>query len=33
MRVREMKEELVAKAWAPERVAKWLEAGIALEAL
>lgn len=33
MRVREMKEELVAKAWAPERVVKWLEAGVALEAL
>lgn len=28
-----IKEELVAKAWAPERVAKWLEAGVALEAL
>jgi hypothetical protein len=33
LRTREMKEELVAKVWAPERVATWLEAGVALEAL
>lgn len=26
-----IKEELVAKAWAPERVAKWLEAGVNVE--
>jgi hypothetical protein len=31
--IESIKEELVAKAWAPERVAKWLEAGVALEAL
>jgi len=28
---RKVKEELVAKAWAPERVAKWLEAGVNVE--
>lgn len=27
------KEELVSKAWRPERVAKWLEAGATLESL
>lgn len=32
-RVKKIKEELVAKAWHPERVAKWLEAGVALEDL
>lgn len=31
--VETIKEELVAKAWAPERVSKWLEAGVALELL
>ncbi len=30
---KESKEELVAAAWHPERVAKWLEAGIDVEAM
>jgi len=32
-RAKKIKEELIAKAWHPERVAKWLEAGVALEDL
>lgn len=28
-----IKEELVSKAWHPERVTKWLEAGVSLEEL
>lgn len=32
-RTKKIKEELIAKAWHPERVAKWLEAGVALEDL
>jgi len=30
---RELKEELMQKAWHPDRVARWLEAGMDLEDL
>jgi len=32
-RVKQIKEELVATAWHPDRVAKWVEAGVELEAM